>query len=91
MGTETAPCKKTSMFVIEPWNVILLNDDWHTFDEVIMQLIKATGCSPGQAREITWQAHTEGEALCYTGPRERCEHVASVLEEIRLGVRLEMA
>jgi len=42
-----------------------------------------------QAREITWQVHTQGEALCYTGPRERCEHVASILEEIELRVRLE--
>ncbi|NOZ24627.1 MAG: ATP-dependent Clp protease adaptor ClpS [Nitrospirae bacterium] len=89
MSTKTTPLGETSAFVIEPWNVILLNDDWHTFDEVIMQVMKATGCSLEQATEITWHAHVEGEAVCYTGPRERCEHVASILEEIELGVRLE--
>ncbi len=89
MSTRTSPCENTSAFVIEPWNVILVNDDWHTFDEVIAQLLKATGCSLEQAREITWQVHTEGEAICYSGPRERCEHVASILEEIELRVRLE--
>ncbi|HEB75970.1 MAG TPA: ATP-dependent Clp protease adaptor ClpS [Nitrospirae bacterium] len=91
MSTETVPFEKTASFVIEPWNVILLNDDWHTFDEVIVQLMKATGCSSEQAAETAWLAHTQGEAVCYTGPRERCEHVASVLEEIELGVRLERA
>jgi ATP-dependent Clp protease adapter protein ClpS len=89
MSTKTSPLEGTSRFIIEPWNVILLNDDWHTFDEVITQLIKATGCSPDKAAEIAWEAHTNGEAVCYTGPKERCEHVANILEEIALGVRLE--
>lgn len=80
-----------STFVIEPWNVILLNDDWHTFDEVISQLIKATNCSRQKAEDIAWEAHTKGEAICFSGPRERCEHVALILEEIDLGVRLERA
>lgn len=89
--TETSILDEPSTIVIEPWNVILLNDDWHTFDEVISQLIKATNCSRRQAEEITWEAHTKGEAICFTGPRERCEHVASILEEIDLGVRIERA
>jgi ATP-dependent Clp protease adapter protein ClpS len=89
MGTQAAPMEGSSTLVIEPWNVILLNDEWHTFDEVILQLLKATGCSVQDAQQITWAVHSEGEAVCYTGPRERCEHVAAVLEEIRLEVRIE--
>ena len=27
-----------------PWKVILFNDDVHTFEEVVIQLMKATGC-----------------------------------------------
>lgn len=89
--TETSLEDYQSTLVIEPWNVILLNDDWHTFDEVILQLIKATGCTPQKALEITLEAHNNGEAVCFTGHRERCEHVASILEEIDLGVRIEKA
>lgn len=89
--TETSIKDYSSTFVIEPWNVILLNDDWHTFDEVIAQLIKATGCTPQKALEIALEAHNNGEAICFIGHRERCEHVASVLEEIDLGVRIERA
>lgn len=91
MSTKESVFEDTSTVVIEPWNVILLNDDWHTFDEVIAQLMLATGCSPDVAADIAWRAHNEGEAVCYCGPRERCEHVAEVLEEIDLGVRLEKA
>ncbi|MFN3396383.1 MAG: ATP-dependent Clp protease adaptor ClpS [Thermodesulfovibrionales bacterium] len=89
--TETSVLDIPSTVVIEPWNVILLNYDWHTFDEVILQLMKATNCSRKKAEEITWEAHTKGEAICFSGPRERCEHVASILEEIDLGVRIERA
>lgn len=89
--TDTSILDRHSTVVIEPWNVILLNDDWHTFDEVILQLIKATNCSRQEAENIAWEAHTKGEAICFSGPRERCEHVASILEEIDLGVRIERA
>jgi ATP-dependent Clp protease adapter protein ClpS len=89
MGTGTKLEHQHATFVIEPWNVVLLNDDWHTFEEVIVQVMRATGCSVEQAQAITWEAHSKGETVCYTGPRERCEHVAAVLEEIDLRVRLE--
>jgi ATP-dependent Clp protease adapter protein ClpS len=88
-GTKTSVMEYSSTVVIEPWNVILLNDDWHTFDEVILQLMKAIKCTPRKGYEIALEVHTRGEALCYTGPKERCEHVASILEEIDLGVRIE--
>lgn len=86
---ETFTHEYSSTIVIEPWNVILLNDDWHTFDEVILQLVKAIKCSPQKATVIALEAHNNGEAICYTGPKERCEHVASILEEIDLDVRIE--
>ncbi len=89
--TKTSVLDYPSTFIIEPWNVILLNDDWHTFDEVILQLVKAIKCSPQKASEIALEAHATGEAVCYSGPKERCEHVASILEEIKLGVRIERA
>ena len=81
--------EKTSTVVIEPWNVILLNDEWHTFEDVILQIMKATGCSIEKAQEITLKVHNDGEAVCYSGPKERCEHIALILEEIELAVKLQ--
>ncbi len=72
-----------------PWNVILYNDDVHSFDEVILQVQKATGCSLERAAAITFEAHNNGKAVCFTGPLERCEIVAAKLQEIRLNVTLE--
>ena len=72
-----------------PWQVILFNDDVHSFDEVILQVQKATGCSLERAVEITYTAHTEGQAVCFGGPLERCEMVAAKLQEIRLRVSID--
>ncbi len=67
-----------------PWRVILYNDDIHTFDEVILQLQKATGCSLERAEQIAWIAHTQGKAVAYEGEFEDCLRVQGVLREIGL-------
>ncbi len=72
-----------------PWVVILFNDDYHSFDEVIHQVQKATGCSAEEAYTITYTAHTTGQAVAFAGRKSRCEEVASVLREIDLQVALE--
>lgn len=74
-----------------PWNVILYNDDHHSFEAVILQVQKATGVSLERAYEIAMEAHTKGRAVCYTGPLERCEHVAAVLRLIKLTVEIDKA
>lgn len=67
-----------------PWRVILYDDDVHTFDEVIEQLIKAIGCSPSRAEELTMKVHNEGKANVYEGTFEECFQVNAVLKEIQL-------
>lgn len=71
-----------------PWNTILFNCDCHTFDEVARQLVKAIRCSYDQGMAIAAVVHTKGLAVVYTGPRERCEAVAMVLESIGLIVKV---
>ena len=67
-----------------PWRVILFNDHIHTFDEVIGQLIKATGCSVSQAEAHAWRAHVQGKAGVFEGSFEECLRVKSILDEIAL-------
>jgi ATP-dependent Clp protease adapter protein ClpS len=67
-----------------PWKVILYNDEIHTFDEVINQLIKALGCNMSHAKELTYKVHAEGKAKVYEGSFEDCFEVNSVLKEIQL-------
>lgn len=72
-----------------PWRVILFNDDVHTFDEVIVQLVKATGCSVEQAERHAWTVHTQGKDTVYEGTFEACFRVQSVLREIQLITQIE--
>ncbi|BCW99345.1 MAG: hypothetical protein KatS3mg024_2172 [Armatimonadota bacterium] len=69
--------------------VILFNDDYHTMDEVVLQIQKATGYSLEKSEAIMWEAHTRGQAVVYCGDLEDCNRVASVLEEIGLRVAIE--
>jgi ATP-dependent Clp protease adaptor protein ClpS len=74
----------------EPAKVILFNDEVHTFDEVITQIIKAIRCSQGKAEALTWEVHNTGRAVVYTGELARCVQVSSVLEEIQLMTQIEV-
>lgn len=92
MSVETIPKKnKTSQKkpkITRPWQVILYNDDIHTFDEVIVQVQKATGCTVLEATKITMEAHFKGKAVAYKGEFEECHRVAGVLREIGLIVEI---
>jgi ATP-dependent Clp protease adapter protein ClpS len=68
----------------EPWTVILFNDEIHTFEEVIQQLMKATSCSRSTAEDHAWTVHNEGQAEVYEGTFEECFGVQEVLKEIQL-------
>lgn len=67
-----------------PWRVILYDDDVHTFDEVIEQLIKALKCNRSHAEDLTYKVHNEGKAKVYEGDFEDCFEVNGVLKEIQL-------
>ena len=91
-ATATAPVEtekeRASSSSDYAWKVVLFNCDCHTFDEVERQLIKATHCSLARARDWAWEVHSKGLAVVYNGPKERCEAVAAILEDIRLVVKI---
>ena len=70
------------------WRVLLFNDEVHTFEEVIGQIIKATGCGLAKAERLTWKVHSEGKAQVYEGEFEECLRVETVLSEIDLITRI---
>lgn len=83
-STETQSKEETEEAVTTPWRLILFDDDIHTFEEVISQLMKATGCSLEEAEEMTWKVHNEGKAQVYEGEFEKCLRIDGVLKEIQL-------
>ena len=68
----------------QPWHLILYNDEVHTFDEVINQLVKALKCPIQKAKFFAIKAHNEGKATVYKGSFEECFQRNSVLQEIQL-------
>ena len=71
------------------WRVILFNDEEHTFDEVIFQIMKATGCSKPRAEELTNEVHSKGKANVYEGNFTECLRVSGILQEIALITEIE--
>ena len=68
--------------------VALFNDDWHTFEEVIAQLIIATKCSFDKARGFAFEVHVKGKSIVFSGSMSECLKVSSVLEEIALHTQI---
>lgn len=71
-----------------PFKVLLFNDDWHSFDEVIAQLEKALKCSFDLARDYAFEAHIKGKACIFNGVLEECLKITSILEEIALHTQI---
>ena len=70
--------------IAEPWRVVLFNDNVHTFDEVIYQIMVAISCPMNRAAALAWQVHTTGKAVVFAGEFEDCFRVQAVLCEIEL-------
>ncbi|MEW6506258.1 MAG: ATP-dependent Clp protease adaptor ClpS [Bacteroidota bacterium] len=71
-----------------PYKVILFNDEVHSFDEVINQLMKAINCSFDIARSLTFEVHVKGKAVVFNGELSECLKVSSILEEIALHTQI---
>jgi len=56
-----------------PYNVVILNDEEHTFDYVIELLVKLFAHPLARAKELTWQIHTTGRAIVLTTHKEKAE------------------
>lgn len=75
----------------EGYRVLLFNDDFHSMEEVILQIMKATRCPLDVAEEIMLRAHNNGQAVVVITSQEEAERVASVLRDIALVVQVTRA
>ena len=74
----------------EGFTLILFNDSYHSFEEVIQQVMKATGFGIDRAEAITMEAHTKGRATVLSGELDRCLEAQKILEEIALRTAIEV-
>ena len=90
-GPEDWEMVDRSEQVDHPFVVILYNCNCHTFDEVILQMQKATGCTHERAQQVAYEVHNSGRAIAFSGSLETCEKVASILRQIKLQVETDRA
>jgi len=72
-GMSTEPEVNVRPKLLPPYNVILENDEHHSYEFVVMVLCKALGCSTERSFKFTLQAHESGQAVVWTGPKEVAE------------------
>lgn len=58
---------------LPPYNVVLLNDDDHSFDYVISMLQQLFGHPPERGYQMAYEVHTQGRVIVWTGPKEVAE------------------
>ena len=56
-----------------PYNVVIHNDEEHTFEYVIGLLLKLFKHALPKAEELTWRIHTTGRAIVFTTHKELAE------------------
>ena len=84
----TEEIEETDIDIGLPFQVILYNDDYHTFEEVIVQLIKAIRCTFEKARDFAFEVHVKGKAAIFAGELNKCLKVSSILQEIDLHTQI---
>lgn len=76
MATTSAPEKssQTTRQTYPNYKVIVLDDDFNTFEHVANSLLKyIPNMTPDRAWELTNRVHFEGQAIVWTGPLEQAE------------------
>jgi ATP-dependent Clp protease adaptor protein ClpS len=72
-ATQPREQEETRTRRVPPYNVILENDDYHSFEFVVEVLQKALGYNQQRAQLLTLEAHTRDRAVVWTGPKEVAE------------------
>jgi ATP-dependent Clp protease adaptor protein ClpS len=75
---------------LPPYRVIVHDNSYNTFDEVIRVLIKAVpGMTFDRALALANEIHTTGAAVPYVGPKEHAEAIGAVIRTIGIKVTVE--
>lgn len=70
---KTKAVESTETKKLPPYNVVILNDEEHTFEYVIDLLTKLFSHSLSTAETLTWRIHNTGRAIVYTTHKEKAE------------------
>jgi ATP-dependent Clp protease adaptor protein ClpS len=72
-----------------PWNVVLLDDDHHTYDYVVEMLMAIFGYSIRKAYLMTVEVDTRKRVIVWTGHLERAEAYQAQIHDYGADWRME--
>lgn len=72
----------------KPHKVILYNDSHHPTEMVSFQIMQAINCDYDTATKLINVAEEKGQVEIFTGSKERCELVYSILRGIDLNINV---
>ncbi len=87
--TDQSISEKIAMAFGKFWNVIVWNDDIHSFEEVIDCLMQVLGINEQDAFTHAYTVHTLGKSVVASETQEKAEHYHAQIEEFGLFVTLE--
>ena len=75
--------------ILQPWNVVLLDDNDHTYDYVIEMLQHIFGHSRAKAYRMAVEVDTAGRVIVWTGPLEHAEMKRDQIHSYGADYRIE--
>ncbi|MCB9849586.1 MAG: ATP-dependent Clp protease adaptor ClpS [Phycisphaerales bacterium] len=70
---EAQPQRATNPKILPPYNVVLLDDNDHTYDYVILMLMRLFGRTKEDAELMAYEVDTTGRVIVDTTTKERAE------------------
>ena len=73
---------------IPRYNVVLLDDEYHTYEYVVEMLMKLCRHSRQTAWQMAWEVDHRGRSVVYTTNKEQAEHKRSQIQSYGADRRL---
>ncbi len=72
-GKSTVQPKRPGRKPLDPWHVVLIDDDLHTYAYVIEMLGRVCGHATPKAMRMAREVDTKGRVIVFTGHKELAE------------------
>lgn len=73
------------------WIVTVFDNDFNTYEEVIMILMAATGCNAHEAYIEAWEIDKLGKCVVHHSSEDDCRMAGSIITEIGIEVEVSQA
>ncbi len=91
IGSQSTKNEAEDLDSDTPWNVVLLDDDCHTYDYVVEMLMNIFGYAVRKAFQMTIEVDTKKRVIVWSGHLERAEAYQSEIHAYGADPRMEIS